>query len=128
MCPSLGAWLSVGCPSEVVDDVATLVDFQHGLELGVVDDFHNGRQSIAEMHLDAQVALLYQMEADVIARIGSQFKTEKGVAVSEVAKRQSVTFVLLHLTGRGEQFEVALDVEVAIKIRLERFGWYLSPS
>ena len=48
--------------SVVVDDVAVLVDLQHGLELGVDDDVHDGWQLIKEMHLDAQVALLYQME------------------------------------------------------------------
>ena len=29
--------------SVVVDDVAVLVDFQHGLEFGVADDVHGGR-------------------------------------------------------------------------------------
>ena len=49
--------------SVVVDDVAALVYFQHGLELGVGDDVHGVRQRVAEMQLYAQVALLYQMEA-----------------------------------------------------------------
>ena len=39
--------------SVVVDDVAALVYFQHGLELGVGDDVHSGRQRVTEMHLDA---------------------------------------------------------------------------
>ena len=60
--PSLGAWRSEGCPSEVVDDVAILVDFQHGLELSIGEDVHSVRQRIVEMHLDVQVAVLYQME------------------------------------------------------------------
>ena len=45
--------------SVVVDDVAALVDFQHGLELGVGDDVQNGRQRVAEMQLYAQVSLFY---------------------------------------------------------------------
>ena len=68
--------------SVVIDEVAALVYFQHGLELGVGDDFHGVRQRIAEMQLYAQVALLYQMEAGAIALVGGQVKTEEGVAVS----------------------------------------------
>ena len=45
----------------VVDDLEALVYFQHELELGVGDGVHSGRQRVTEMHLDAQVALLYQM-------------------------------------------------------------------
>ena len=45
--------------SVVVDDVAILVYFQHGLELGVDDDVHGVQQRVAEMHFYAQVALLY---------------------------------------------------------------------
>ena len=92
--------------SVVFDDVAAIVYFQHGLELGVGDDVQCGRQRVREMYLDAQVALLYQMEAG--AMIGGQFKTEEGVAVSLFAARQSVPLVLSHLAGRGEQGRVAL--------------------
>ena len=35
--------------SVVADDVATLVDFQHGLEFGVGYDVHSDRQRVAEM-------------------------------------------------------------------------------
>ena len=63
--------------------------------------------TFSEMHLDAQVALLYQMEAGAVALVGGQLKTEEGVAVPEVAARQSVPLVLPHLTGRGEQVHVA---------------------
>ena len=73
--------------SGVVDDVAALVYFQHGHEL---DDVHSGRQRVTEMHHDAQVALLYQIEAGAIALVGVQVKTEERVAVPEVAVRQSV--------------------------------------
>ena len=79
------------------------------------------------MHLDAQVALLYQMEAGVIALVGGQVKTEGSVAIPEVAARQSVPLVLPHLTGRGEHVHVATDEEFVVEIRLERFGGYLSP-
>ena len=65
----------------VIDDVAVLVYFQHGIKLGVGDDVHIGQQFITEMHLDAQVAFLYQMEAGAIALVGGQVKTEEGVAV-----------------------------------------------
>ena len=60
-----------------VDDVAALVYFQHGLEIGVADGVHIGRQHITEMHLDAQVALLYQMEACTIALVGVRSKPKK---------------------------------------------------
>ena len=107
--------------SVVVDDVAALVDFEHGLELGVGDDVHSGRQRVTGIHLDAQVALLYWMEAGAIAFVGGQVKIEEGVAVPEVAVKQSVPLVLPHLTGRGEHVDVAPDEEVVVEIRLERF-------
>ena len=65
--------------SVVVDDVAALVDFQHGLELGVDDDVHGVQQRVAEMQFYAQVALLYQMEAGTVALVGGQVETEEGV-------------------------------------------------
>ena len=56
--------------SVVVDDVAALVDFQHGLKLGVDDDVHGVQQRVAEMQFYAQFALLYQMEAGTVALVG----------------------------------------------------------
>ena len=112
--------------SVVVDDVAVLVDFQHGLEFGVGDDVHGGQQRVTEMQLYAQVTLLYQMEAGTIALIGVQIKTEEGVAVSEVAASETFPLVLPNLAGRGEQTRVAPDEEVVFEIGLERFGGYLS--
>ena len=112
--------------SVVVDDVAALVDFQHGLELGVGYDVHGVQQSVVEMQFYAQVALLYQVEAGAVALVGGQVETEEGVAVSVVAASQTVPLVLSNLAGRGEQTHVAPDKEVVFEIRLERFGGYLS--
>ena len=84
-------------------------------------------QCITEMHLDVQVALLYQMEAGSIALVRGQVKTEVGVAVPEVAATQSFPLVLPHLNNRGEHVHAAPDEEVVVEIRLERFGWHLSP-
>ena len=112
--------------SVVVDDVAVLVDFQHGLELGVDDDVHGVQQRVAEMQFYAHVPLLYQMEAGTVALVGGQVETEEGVAVSVVAASQSVPLVLPHLAGRGEQTHVAPDEKVVCEIGLERFGGYLS--
>ena len=112
--------------SVVVDDVAVLVYFQHGLELGVDDDVHGVQQRVAEMQFYAQVALLYQMEAGTVALVGGQVETEEGVAVSVVAASQSVPLVLPHLAGRGEQTHVTPDEEVVCEIGLERFGGYMS--
>ena len=112
--------------SVVVDDVAALVYFQHGLELSVGDDVHGGRQRVTEMDLDAQVALLNQMDAGTIARVRGQVKTEEGVAVPEIAARQVFLLVLPHLTGRGKLVHVASDEKVVVEIRMERFGGYVS--
>ena len=112
--------------SVVVDDVAALVYFQHGLELGVDDDVHGVQQRVSEMQFYAHVALLYQMEAGTVALVGGQVETEEGVAVSVVAASQSVPLVLPHLAGRGEQTHVAPDEEVVCEIGLERFGGNLS--
>ena len=113
--------------SVVEDDVAALVDFQHGLELGVDDDdVHGGLLRVAEMKFYAQVALLYQMEAGAVALVGGQVKTEEGETVSVVAASQTVPLVVPNLTGRGEQAHVAPDEEVVLEIGLKRFGGYLS--
>ena len=65
--------------SLVADDVAVLVDFQRGLEFGVGDDVHSGRQrAMRKCSLDAQFVLLYQMEAgDHRTRRGSVSKPKK---------------------------------------------------
>ena len=115
-------WVSI---LVVADDVPVLVDFQHGFELGVLDDVHGLRQRVVEMHLDTQVAFLYQMETRA-TRVGGQVETEEGVAVPEVGTSQNVSFVLPHLTGRREQVEVTPDEEIVAEIRLERFTGYLS--
>ena len=70
--------------SVVVDDVAVLVDFQHGFEFGVGDDVHGDSKRFSEMKFYAQVALLYRMEAGTVALVGGQVETEEGVAVSVV--------------------------------------------
>ena len=88
--------------SVVADDVAVLVDFQHGFEFGVGDNVHGGWQRDAEMKFYAQVTIWYQMEAGAIALVGGQVKTEEGVAVSVVAASQIIPLVLPNLAGRGE--------------------------
>ena len=93
--------------SVVVDDVAVLVDFQHGLEFGVGDDVHGDPKRFSEMKFYAQVALLHQMEAGIVALVGGQVETEEGVAVSVLVASQTVPLVLPDLAGRGEQARVA---------------------
>ena len=112
--------------SVVVDDVAILVDFQHGFEFGVGDDVHGGTKRFSEMKFDAQVALLHQIEAGTVALVGGQVETEEGVAVSVVVARQIVPLVLPDLAGRGEQARVAPDEEVFLEVGLEGLGGYLS--
>ena len=112
--------------SVVVDDVAVLVDFQHGLEFGVGDDVHGGPERFSEMTFYAQVALLYQMKAGTVALVGGQVETEEGVAVSVVVESQTVPLVLPYLAGRGEQARVAPGEEVFCEVGLEGFGGYLS--
>ena len=112
--------------SVVVDDVAVLVDFQHGLEFGVGDDVHGGPKCFSEMKFYAQVALLHQMEAGTVALVGGQVETEEGVAVSVVVASQTVPLVLPDLAGQGEQARVAPDEEVVCEVGLEGFGGYLT--
>ena len=112
--------------SVVVDDVAVLVDFQHGLEFGVGDDVHGGPKCFSEMKFDAQVALLYQMKAGTVALVGGQVETEEGVAVSVVVASQTVPLVLPDLAGRGEQARVAPGEEVFCEVGLEGLGGYLT--
>ena len=112
--------------SVVVDDVAVLVDFQHGFECGVGDDVHVGSKSFSEMKFYTQVALLHQMEAGTIALVGGQVETEEGVAVSVVVASLTVPLLLPDLAGRGEQARVASDEEVFYEVGLEGLGGYLT--
>ena len=112
--------------SVVVDDVAVLVDFQHGFEFGVGDDVHGGAKRFSEMKFYAQVALLHQMEAGTVALVGGQVETEEGVAVSVVVASQTVPLVLPDLAGRGEQARVASGEEVFCEVGLEGLGGYLT--
>ena len=50
----------------------------------------------------------------------------EGVPVKEVGARQAVPLVLRHLAGGGEHVDVTPDVQTLGKIRLERFGGYMS--
>ena len=97
--------------SVVVDDVAVLVDFQHGLEFGVGDDVHGGPKRFSEMEFQAQVALLYQIKAGTVTLVGGKVETE-GVAVSVLVASQTVPLVLPYLAGRGEHARVAPGEEV----------------
>ena len=112
--------------SVVVDDVAVLVDFQHGLEFGVGDDVHGGPKRFSEMKFYAQVSLLYQIKAGTVALVGGQVETEEGVAVSVLVASQTVPLVLPYLAGRGEQARVAPGEEVVCEVGLEGFGGYLT--
>ena len=53
----------------VVDDVAILVDLEHGLGFAVDDNVHGLRECRRKVYLDAQVTLLHQVEADAVARV-----------------------------------------------------------
>ena len=81
-------------PSEILDDVPALVDLQHRFEFCVHDDVDGLLERCSEMHLDAQVALLYQMEARPITRVRGQVETKEGVPITEVVTTQTVPFVL----------------------------------
>ena len=87
--------------SVVVDDVAALVDFQHGLEFGIGDNVHGGRQRVTEMQLYAKVAPLHQMEAGAISLVGGQIKTEEGV---------TVPCVRIGRRGHGRAVQVNVDL------------------
>ena len=53
-------------------------------------------------------------------------KPKQSVTVTEVGARQTVPFVLRHLAGVDEQFDVTRDVPPNRKIRLKVFDGHLS--
>ena len=57
-------------PSVVVDDVATFVDLEHGLEFTVDDYVHGVFQCGCKVHLDAEITLSCQMETTTVATVG----------------------------------------------------------
>ena len=91
--------------SVVVDDVAALVYFQHGLELGVGDDVHSVRQRVAEMQFYTQVALFYQMEAGAIALVGGSGQNRR------------------RCSRAGSRCESVHSPRPATSWRSSKFGW-----
>ena len=63
--------ISGSYPSVVVDDVATFVDLEHGLEFAVDNYVHCLFQCGCKVYLDAEITLLRQVEAATVATIGS---------------------------------------------------------
>ena len=56
--------------SVVVDDVATFVDLEHGLEFTVDDYVHGMFQCGCKVHLDAEITLSCQMKTTTVATVG----------------------------------------------------------
>ena len=57
-------------PSVVVDDIATFVDLEHGLEFTVDDYVHGMFQCGCKVHLDAEITLSCQMKTTTVATVG----------------------------------------------------------
>ena len=57
-------------PSVVVDDVASFVDLEDGLELTVDDYVHGLFQCSCKVHLNAEITLSCQMETATVATVG----------------------------------------------------------
>ena len=64
-------------PSVVVDDVATVVDLEHGLEFTVDDYVHGMFQCGCKVHLDAEITLSCQMKTTMVATVGVRSKPKK---------------------------------------------------
>ena len=78
------------------------------------------------MDFDAQVALLYEVEARPVTGVRGQVKYEEGVSVAKVGACQTVPFVLRHFAGGGKQVRVTPNVKSLGKVRLEGFRGHLS--
>ena len=92
-------------PSVVVDDVATFVDLEHGLEFAVDNYVHCLFQCGCKVYLDSEIT-----------------EAEEGVAFAKVIACQLVACVLCLFTGGGEQVDVASNVATSLEVWLERFG------
>ena len=64
-------------PSVVVDDVATFVDLEHGLEFTVDDHVHGMFQCGCKVHLDAEITISCQMEQPPSQPSGVRSKPKK---------------------------------------------------
>ena len=115
-------------PSVVVDDVATFVDLEHGLEFAVDDHVHGLRKCRRKEYLDAQITLSNQVEATTVAAVGCKIETEEGVAVTEVVTSQFLPFVLGMFTGGREQVDVASNLAPVLEVWLKWFGRHLTPA
>ena len=62
--------ISCPSPSVVVDDVATFVYLEHGLEFTVDDYVHCLRQWGCKVNRDAEITFSNQVEAATVASIG----------------------------------------------------------
>ena len=112
--------------SVVVDDVAILVDLEHGLGFAVDDHVHGLRECRRKGYLDVPVTLLYQVETAAVARVRRYVEPEKRVAVAEIVARQLVAFVLRVFAGGREKVHVAANVLARLEVRLKRFRRHLT--
>ena len=93
-------------PSVVIDDVATFVDLEHGLEFTVDYYVHGMFQCGCKVNLDAEITLSCQMKTTTVATVGGYIEAEEGVALTKVITRQIVPFVLCLFTGGGKEVDV----------------------
>ena len=62
--------ISGSSPSVVVDDVATFVDLEHGIEFAVENYVHGLFQCGCKLYLDAEITILHEVEAATVATVG----------------------------------------------------------
>ena len=93
-------------PSQIVDDVAALDDFQHRFEFGVRDDVHRRWGFRGEMPLDAH---LYQMEARPATRVQSQVEPKQVYVSRKSARDRYLRPATSCQSSQGEQVDVNSD-------------------
>ena len=89
-------WPANDLTAIVKDDVASLVDFNDVVELGIDDDINCFLQCSAEVHVQSQVATPYKIEVSAHGQIWTQVKRKQCVPCSVVPASDGVALVLVH--------------------------------
>ena len=109
-------------PSIVVDDVATFVDIEHGLEF-TVDDYLHSRYVPVRLQSASRCGdypFLSNGKTTTVATVGID-RSRRRCILDQSHREQIVPLVLFLFTGGGKQVDVASNVAASLKVWLERF-------
>ena len=110
----------------IEDDVASLVNFNNIIELGIDDQVDSFLQWSGKVHVQSQVATLHQIEVSARRQVWTQIERKQCVPCGVVITSDGVALVLVHFIRTGEKGLVGSDIIFEIEgvltiLAVERF-------